>query len=296
VSFGASGNCSVNGSTVHLSGAGSCTITASQAGNGNFNPAADVPRSFNIALADQTITFGALPDKTFGDPDFTVSGTSTSGLSVGFRMTGNCSGTGSTAVHITAAGSCSVTATQIGDANFNAAPEVVQSFNIAKGSQTITFAALPNKLVGDPDFTVSATASSGLAVSFAAGGSCTISSSTVHLTGAGTCTITASQAGDLNRNPAPNVARSFTVANPDFTLSLTLPSVTVPAGQSVTDHITFTPNPGTNAPISFNCSGLPALSTCTFTPATVPAGNTPVDVALTIATTGPSAALQQSRT
>jgi hypothetical protein len=294
VAFGASGNCSVSGSTVHITGAGSCTITAAQAGNGNFNPAADVPRSFNIAMADQTITFGALPDKTFGDPDFTVSGTSTSGLSVGFRMTGNCSGTGST-VHILTAGSCSVTATQVGDANFNPAPEVIQSFNIAKASQTITFAALPNKLVGDPDFTVSATASSGLAVSFVAGGSCTMSGSTVHLTGAGTCTITASQAGDLNRNPAPNVARPFTVANPDFTLALTLPSVTVAAGQSVTDHITFTPNPGTNAPISFNCSGLPALSTCTFTPATVPAGNSPVDVALTIATTGPSAALQQSR-
>ena len=48
MSFAASGNCTVSGSTVHLTSAGSCTITASQAGNANYNAAADVPQSFTI--------------------------------------------------------------------------------------------------------------------------------------------------------------------------------------------------------------------------------------------------------
>ena len=42
--------------------------------------------------------------------------------------------------------------------------------------------------------------SSGLPVSFWAGGSCTVTGSTVHLTGAGSCSIVASQGGDTNYN------------------------------------------------------------------------------------------------
>lgn len=58
-----------------MSGAGSCTITASQAGDTNYDPAPDVVQTFAIAKANQTITFGALAAKTFGDADFAVSGT-----------------------------------------------------------------------------------------------------------------------------------------------------------------------------------------------------------------------------
>lgn len=61
--------------------------------------------------------------------------------------------------------------------------------------QSISFDPLANKTLGDPDFNLTATASSGLPVSYAASGSCTVSDSTVHITGVGSCTITASQAG-----------------------------------------------------------------------------------------------------
>jgi hypothetical protein len=104
-----------------------------------------------------------------------------------------------------------VKASQAGNTDYNPAPDVSRSFSIAKADQTISFAALPNKGYGDPDFSVSATASSGLAVSFNATGACTVSGSTVHLTGAGACTITASQAGTGNYNPAPDVGRTFYV-------------------------------------------------------------------------------------
>jgi hypothetical protein len=60
---------------------------------------------------------------------------------------------------------------------------------------------------------VSATATSGLPVSFAATGQCTVSGNTVHITSAGSCTITASQAGDSDFNPAPDAPQSFTIAN-----------------------------------------------------------------------------------
>jgi hypothetical protein len=60
---------------------------------------------------------------------------------------------------------------------------------------------------------VSATASSGLPVSFAASGSCTISGNTVTIVTTGSCTITASQGGNVNFNPAPDVPRTFNITN-----------------------------------------------------------------------------------
>ena len=220
VIFSASGKCSVAGATVHLTGAGSCTITASQAGDSNYNPAADVPQTFSIAKTDQTIAFGALAGKIFGNPDFGVSATASSSLAVSFSAGGNCSVAGAT-VHLTAAGSCTITASQAGDSNYNPAPDVPQSFPIAKAGQTITFGALSAKTFGSADFAVSATASSSLAVSFAAIGNCSVAGSTVHLTGAGSCTIIASQSGDSNYDPASDVPQSLTInkALPLVTLS-----------------------------------------------------------------------------
>jgi hypothetical protein len=224
VSFGASGSCTVSGATVHITGAGSCTITASQGGDANYNAAADVPQTFAIAKIGQTITFGALAAKTFGDADFTVGGTATSALAVSFGASGSCTVSGAT-VHITGAGSCTITASQAGNANFNAAADVPQTFAIAKAGQTITFGALANKTFGAADFAVSATASSGLAVFFSATGSCTISVATVHLTGVGSCTITAAQAGNANFNAATNVAQSFTIAKKVVPPKCTVPRV-----------------------------------------------------------------------
>src|SRR6185369_2199771 len=85
VSFTASGNCTISTNIVHLTGGGSCTITAKQGGDTNYNPATDVPQPFTIAKANQTITFGALGNKTFGDADFGVSATASSTLSVSFN-------------------------------------------------------------------------------------------------------------------------------------------------------------------------------------------------------------------
>src|SRR5437764_15199270 len=135
ITFGAGRTSSVTVWPVRLNGAASSTITGSQAADSNYNPAADVPHSFSIAKAGQTITFAALPGKTFGDPDFSVSATATSSLAVSFGASGNCTATGST-VHITGALSFTITASQAGDSNFNPGADVPQSFSIAKGSQT----------------------------------------------------------------------------------------------------------------------------------------------------------------
>ncbi len=172
-------------------------------------------------ITGQTITFDALVDKTYGDADFTVSASASSGLPVSFSATDNCTVSGNV-VHLTGAGSCTITASQAGDATYAPAPDMSQTFTILKGSQTISFAAVADRTLGDPDFTVSATASSGLPVSYAATGNCTVSGSTVHLTAAGSCTITASQTGNVNYDAAADVPQSFNInaAPPGTPLSI----------------------------------------------------------------------------
>jgi Regulator of chromosome condensation (RCC1) repeat/PASTA domain len=162
-------------------------------------------------LMDQTITFGPIANRTWGDPGFIPSATASSGLPVSFSVSGACILIG-TVVYATSPGSCTVTASQPGGLNFNRAPPVSQTFTIAKARQSITvFAPLATKRFGDPDFVVSAFSSSGLPVSFAARGNCVVNGAIVRLTGAGSCTITASQAGDVYWEPAPDLSQTFTI-------------------------------------------------------------------------------------
>ena len=177
---------------------------------GAFTGPASTTSNSVIPKANQSILFAPIPGKTWGDPDFALSATASPGLPVGFTASGPCTLSGTT-VRITDVGSCTITATQFGSATVNAAPAVSQTFTIAKAGQTISFAALPRRRHGDRAFTVTAAASSGLPVSFVASGRCTVIGTSVFLRGAGTCTITASQAGDSRHNPAPSVERSFAI-------------------------------------------------------------------------------------
>jgi hypothetical protein len=164
-----------------------------------------------VVPTNQTITFATLGAKTYGDPDFSLSATASSGLAVSFAASGTCTVRGPT-VHLSGAGSCAITASQTGNVSYNPAPDVSQTLLIAKARQSISFGPLRNKRYGAPAFIVDATASSGLAVSFAAHGRCTVRGATVHLTGAGSCTVTASQAGNANYTAAPAVSRTFSIA------------------------------------------------------------------------------------
>jgi len=82
--------------------------------------------------------------------------------------------------------------------------------------QTITFDPLDDKYTTDPAFDLTATASSGLSVSYTiVSGPATVSGSTVTLDGTdGTVVVRASQAGNATFNPAPNVDQSFMVTTP----------------------------------------------------------------------------------
>jgi alpha-L-rhamnosidase len=81
-------------------------------------------------------------------------------------------------------------------------------------AQAISFGPLADRTYGDAGTTLTATAGSGLAVQFSATGPCTVSGTTLQLTGAGQCSVTASQPGDSTFDPAPEVTRTFDIATP----------------------------------------------------------------------------------
>ncbi len=269
--------CSISGSTVSFIANGTCVIDANQAGNANYNPAPQAQQSFAVGKGNQTITFTstAPAGAKVGGPTYTVTATASSGLTVALTIDASasavCSISGST-VSFIGAGTCVIDANQAGNANYNAAPQVQQSFAVAKGDQTITFTstAPAGAKVGGPTYTVTATASSGLTVAFtidaSASSVCSISGSTVSFIGTGTCVIDANQAGNANYNAAPQVQQSFAVAKGDQTITFTS---TAPAGAKVggsTYTVTATASSGLPVTITIDAS---AASVCSISGSTV---------------------------
>src|ERR1700687_63550 len=91
-----------------------------------------------------------------------------------------------------------------------------------KSDQTITFNSLADKTYGDAPFSLNATVSSGLAISFTiTAGPATVSGSTLTITGAGSVSVRADQPGNDSFNPAQSVTQSFNVAKANATVALT---------------------------------------------------------------------------
>jgi hypothetical protein len=205
---GTPGTVSPTGLFAAGSSAGTGNVVASA---GGITARASVVVNLPATPLAQTIAFAPLPNRTFGDPDFTIAATASSGLPVSLSATGTCALAGLT-VHLTGAGSCTLTAAQRGNTTYAQAPPVSRTFAVAKAGQTIAFARLAKRRLGAADFPVAAGASSNLPVSFRASGGCTVRVRRVHLVRAGSCRIIASQPGNANYRAAPSVLRTFSIA------------------------------------------------------------------------------------
>ena len=228
--------CTVSGSTISPVTVGTCTITASQPGNDDYAPALGISRSFpvhpgfghGIGKTPQAIAFAQPRAAVVGQPG-TLAASATSGLAVSFRSDtpSVCTVSGDTVTAI-AVGTCAVTASQAGDDHFAAARDLQRSFAVQGGqvngnnrqtndgqtktSQAISFGQ-PQAAAVSQVVPLAASATSGLAVSFRSDtpAVCSVSGATLTAIAAGTCTITASQAGDNHYLAAPSMTESFQV-------------------------------------------------------------------------------------
>ncbi|GAA5128335.1 hypothetical protein GCM10023339_56060 [Alloalcanivorax gelatiniphagus] len=206
----------VSGTTATIVGAGSVTLTASQAGNGNYNAATPVSRTVTVDPRPATLTITGTSRTYDGSAKAVTVTTAPAGLPVTVTYDG-------AAAAPTDAGDYAVHAATD---NPNYAGSANATLTIAKASQTLTFPALAKRTVGDAPFALGGSASSGLTVSYASSNPAvvTVSGGTATLVGAGSATVTASQAGNANYQAATDVARTLVVEKASQTITFPAPA------------------------------------------------------------------------
>jgi hypothetical protein len=255
-----SGPASVTGMLITISGGGVVTVQASQAGNASFQAAPSVQQSFTVEPVAQTIKFATVPAKVFGDAPFALSATASSDLPVTFAYVSGPATLAGDEVTITGAGTVIVEADQAGDASY-AAASVAEKIVVAKAPQSIDFTAVTGVTFGDAPITLSATATSGLAVGLTVTGPGTLNGNTLTITGAGAIVVTASQAGDDNYLAAPKIAQHIAAAKEAQTI--TFPAVGNPTYPSA--PITLGATASSGLAVTYTVTGPASVSGSTLT-------------------------------
>jgi hypothetical protein len=205
-----------------ISGATGTSYYASLAGTYTVRYAttcATGPASNSISFAansiPQTINFPPVTDKIYTDSAFVINATSSSGLPVEFTIVSGPGNIPGNTFLITGTGQVTIKATQIGNDVYDTAAPVTRTFMVNKAPQTITFPTIADRFYSTTPFNVSASSNSGLAVNYSVvSGPATVNGNAITLTGVGTVTIRATQAGDTNFLAATPVDRSFCVKVP----------------------------------------------------------------------------------
>jgi len=123
----------ITGTPTAASAATTYTVTVANSGGSSTT-------TFSIAVKNpQTISFGTLASKTYGDATFDLAATSTSGLAVSYSSDNTAVATVSgNTVTIVGAGTANITASQAGDATNFAAANVTQQLSVSKKALTVT--------------------------------------------------------------------------------------------------------------------------------------------------------------
>jgi sugar lactone lactonase YvrE len=218
--------CSVSGSistswSVSFIAPGECSIEAYQWGNSSYSAATFAFQNFYVHGQAQTISFAAIATPVYSGNSVTLAATASSSLAVSFISTTpticTVSNSGGWSASLINGGTCTIEATQAGNATYAAATPVKQSFIVSRTPQAISFPAITQPVYVGGAVTPAATASSGLAVSYVSTtpAICTISGSgtawTINLLASGQCTVEAEQAGNTLYAIAPSVTQHFFV-------------------------------------------------------------------------------------
>jgi hypothetical protein len=174
-------------------------------------------------LATTTLPGFASSSSTFYSAAFTSPAMLTAGVTYAFTLHGaTARATGTYAASFSTSAAAYPNGARVGSSNagmtwtilgsgFPATPRDLTFRTLMKLAQQIDFAPLAGHTLGEPDFVLTATATSGLPVSFSASGACSLSGTTVHIISVGACTITATQMGDDTFAAANPVTQTFAI-------------------------------------------------------------------------------------
>jgi sugar lactone lactonase YvrE len=159
----------------------------------------------SVTSLPATVTLSDLSKTYTGSAQAPTTTVSPSGLAIELTYAGTAA---SLSAPVTA-GSYVVTASVVDNFYYGSASGVI---TISKASQTITFASVPSKFVGSGPFTVAPSSTSNLTVALSSSNTAvaTVSGFSISPIGAGTTTISATQAGDTNYLAAATVTQLLT--------------------------------------------------------------------------------------
>jgi sugar lactone lactonase YvrE len=288
----------INVNVLTVTGAGTLVIDANEAGTVNYAAAAQQQQTVVVNQATQAITFVPPAAAIHYVPNPVASVCSAAGVGVNVNCnqitlvaTGGASGKpvvftidksstslgatiSGTTLTFAAVGNVVVDANQVSTTNYLAAPQVQETIAIlpALTTQTINFVN-PGTLVAGNTFTLTATATSGLPVSYTAAPStiCTVSGSIVTAVAAGTCTVTALQPGDnAYFAMAAPVQQAFTVNPagliPNMTLSFSMADLVLQKGSVGVTQLIINSGNFFAGTVNFTCTGAPSGYTCGINP------------------------------
>jgi gliding motility-associated-like protein len=220
------GNDALTGTLTRDAGeaAGSYAIKQGSLSAGNNYALTYTPANLTIMQRAVNITAVA-KSKTYGEVDPAL----TYGISSGSLVTGDTF-TGSLIREAgEAAGTYAIRQGTVALNNNYVLTYTGANFTIGQALQNITFAGLPAKTYGDADFAAGATSSNTIIpVTYSSDNAAvaTIVSGKIHIVGAGTTNITASQAGNANYVASQDVTRELTVSKADVTIAAVAKSKT----------------------------------------------------------------------
>jgi hypothetical protein len=234
--------CSVAmGPSLTSSGAGTCTVTATRAGDDNYEPQASVATTVSFAKDTQNalsisdvsgdlntgITLGTSGGSGTGSVSYSVSSGS-----------GNCSITSGVA-NARTAGTCSLTAIKAADSNY-LQNQVTSTLTFIKATQSALQITSTTGTYGTPvDLTISGgsgTGSLSYSVSETGSASCSETGSLLSFTSVGTCKVIATRDGDSVFNARSSAATTITISR----ATQTALSVSITSGDLITGIIVAT--------------------------------------------------------
>lgn len=212
----------VSGNVVTITGAGTVTLTATQAPSSDGNYAgASISVVMTVEKATPAISWVALLQRTWGEPAFAlpaVSTNSTGAITYASSNTGVATVSGNVVTMLNI-GSTTITASQAADANYLAA-EVSLVLEVGAATPALTWVGDISKTYGEPAFDLPNPSSpSPGAFTFTSANTAvaTVSGRTVTIVGPGTTVLTATQAASGNW-AASSVTTTLVVnARPDPT-------------------------------------------------------------------------------
>ncbi|MEH0152561.1 MBG domain-containing protein [Limibacter armeniacum] len=218
-----SGPATVSDNILTLTGTGQVTVAANQSGNGNYLAAEEVEQSFIIqepVVLAQSITFEAIPAKTYGNDAFELVAAASSGLPVTFTVADPTVATiDGNIVTIIGAGTTLITASQEGNQSYAAATPVTQELTVSKAPQAIVMEGIPDQVYGST-YPLYMLTDMGLQVNLEIlSGPVEISNNELHIIGVGEVSIKATQEGNMNYFPAVEVLLNFSAVKAELTVT-----------------------------------------------------------------------------